>query len=161
VSGPDRRAGPALATALALSLALLSARPAQAVLGEAASSVQADQLRLAAQRRTSRTLDAEVQVLTLPDGSSIRQYLTPAGLVYAVAWNTRSKPRLDQLLGAHFAAYAQGGRLAMSQRAGVHHHAVVEQGDLVVESSAHLNAHVGRAWLRSLLPTATARDAIR
>ena len=147
--------------ALALALALLGATPAQAVLGEDVASVQADQLRLSAVRRMNRTLDAEVQVLTLADGSSIRQYLTPSGRVYAVAWNTRSKPRLDQLLGAHFADYAAGGRLAMQRRAGVHHQAVVEQGELVVESSAHLNAHVGRAWLRSLLPSAAARDAIR
>jgi hypothetical protein len=37
----------------------------------------------------------------------------------------------------------------------------VQQGDLVVESNAHLNAHVGRAYLRSLLPTGVAIDAIR
>jgi hypothetical protein len=38
---------------------------------------------------------------------------------------------------------------------------VVRQGDLVVESSAHLNAHVGRAYLRSLLPAGSTAAAIR
>jgi hypothetical protein len=49
----------------------------------------------------------------------------------------------------------------MQRRTGVQHQAVIEQGDLVVESTAHLNAHVGRAYLRSLLPSQSSRDAIR
>jgi hypothetical protein len=49
----------------------------------------------------------------------------------------------------------------MQQRAGVMHHATVQKGDLVVESSAHLNAHVGRAYLRSRLPSGTPLDALR
>jgi hypothetical protein len=145
---------------LALPLSMLPG-PAAAVLGEGIAGIQADQLRVAATRRSAVTLDAQVHTLTLADGSTIREYLNADGRVYAVSWNTRAKPRLDQLLGAHFPAYAEGGRLAMQRRAGVQHQAVIEQGDLVVESSAHLNAHIGRAYLRSLLPSQGARDAIR
>jgi Protein of unknown function (DUF2844) len=155
VSAPERCA------AALLCLGLCSSAPAWAVLGEGVGSVQADQLQLSATRRMARTLDGDVQLLTWADGSSIRQYLTPSGRVYAVAWNTRSKPRLDRLFGVHFVAYVEGARQLQQQRAGVRHQAVIEQGDLVVESSAHLHAHTGRAWLRSLLPSAKARDAIR
>lgn len=144
-------------------LLMLAAGPAAAVLGEDLASVQADQLRLGAQRRASVAPAAGWQVheLTLPDGSRIRQYATPEGRVFAVSWNTRFKPRFDQLLGAHFAAYAEGGRQLQAQRPGPLRAARVEQGDLVVESTAHLQAHVGRAWLRSLLPAGTATDALR
>jgi hypothetical protein len=147
-----------------LSLALLALQPlpAAATLGENLASVQADGLRISAIRRASSSgLATQVHTLTLADGGTIRQYADASGRVYAVAWNTRSKPRLDQLLGQHFAAYAEGGRRAMQRRAGVMHSGVVQQGDLVVESSAHLNAHVGRAYLRSLLPAGGAADAIR
>jgi hypothetical protein len=144
------------------ALLALQPLPAAATLGENLASIQADSLRIAASRRASSSgLGAQVYTLTLADGGTVRQYADASGRVYAVAWNTHSKPRLDQLLGRHFTAYAEGGRRAMQQRAGVLHSGVVRQGDLVVESSAHLNAHVGRAYLRSLMPAGGAADAVR
>ncbi len=145
------------------------ALPAAAALGGRADSIDADAVRLAATRGPARAAAAavtapglSVQTLRLPDSSTIRQFVGPDGRVYALAWNTRSKPRLDQLLGEHFAPYAQAGRRAMQQRSGVMHGFTVQQGDLVVESNAHLQAHVGRAYLRSLLPDgAGALDAVR
>lgn len=133
---------------------------AAATLGEAEASIQADQMRMAGVHRQAAALAVQVHTLTTADGSTIREFAAPGGRVFAVIWNTRYKPRLDQLLGAHFAAYAEAGR-ALQRRPGVRHGARVQQGDLVVESSAHLNAHVGRAYLRSLLPTGVAIDAIR
>jgi hypothetical protein len=147
-----------------LMLAMLgtSAPPAAAALGERADSIAGDAMRLAARRSSAANGTSTVQSLKMNDGSTIRQFVGIDGRVYAVAWNTRAKPRLDQLLGTHFVTYAEAGRRAMQLRAGVMHNAVVQQGDLVVESSAHLNAHVGRAYLRSLLPGGTAAaDAIR
>jgi hypothetical protein len=136
--------------------------PATATLGERADSIAGDAMRLAAGRSSASSGSTTVQSLKLSDGSTIRQFVGIDGRVYAVAWNTRAKPRLDQLLGTHFVTYAEAGRRAMRLRAGVMHNAVVQQGDLVVESSAHLNAHVGRAYLRSLLPSGTvAANAIR
>jgi hypothetical protein len=134
---------------------------AAATLGESVQSIQVDQMRVAAVRRQATGLDMQVHTLTSADGSVIRQYVSRDGRVFAVAWNTRAKPRLDQLLGASFGPYALAGRRAMQQRPGIVHHSVVSSGDLVVESSAHLNAHVGRAYLRSLLPAGAAVDAIR
>jgi Protein of unknown function (DUF2844) len=148
-------------SALLLTVALAVAAPAWAVLGEDLASVHADQLRLGAARHQQVQLTMQVHVLSLPDGSSIRQYATPDGRVFAVSWNTRFKPRLDQLLGRHFATYAEGGRLAQAQRPGVAHSARIARGDLVVETVAHLQAHVGRAYLRSQLPAGTAPDALR
>lgn len=134
---------------------------ARAVLGEDLASIHADQMRLAGARRLSAAPGMQVHTLTLPDGSTVRQYAGTDGRVFAVAWNARSKPRLDQLLGTYFATYAEGGRAAMRQRPGVLHTVVVQQGDLRVEAQAHLNAHVGRAWLRSRVPAGVATDALR
>jgi hypothetical protein len=150
-----------MASLTLMLLLALHPQPAAATLGETLASIQADSLRFAATRRASGSLDTQVHTLTLADGGTVRQYADASGRVYAVAWNTHSKPRLDQLLGRHFTAYAEGGRRAMQQRAGVRHSGVVQQGDLVVESSAHLNAHVGRAYLRSLLPAGSTAAAIR
>ena len=145
-----------------LAMAVLAAAaPAAAVLGEDLASVHADQLRMGAQRRQQVQLAMQVHVLSLPDGSTSGQYAAPDGWVFAVSWNTRFKPRLDQLLGTHFAAYAEAGRQAQARRPGVMHSAAVSQGDLVVRSTAHLQAHVGMAYLRSLMPAGTAPDALR
>ena len=153
--------GPRQARRLLGAALLATTLPAAAVLGEDLASVHADQLRMGAQRHQQVQLTMQVHVLSLPDGSTIRQYATPDGRVFAVSWNTRFKPRLDQLLGQHFAAYAEGGRLAQAQRPGVAHSAHIARGDLVVESVAHLQAHVGRAYLRSRLPAGTTPDALR
>ena len=147
--------------AAALLLAAWAAAPARATLGEDLASVQADTLRLAATRRVSSALQSQVHTLTLADGSTIRQHLGSDGRVWAISWSTRFKPRLDELLGSHFPAYAQAAQQALQQRAGVRHRAALAQGDLVVESTAHLGAHVGRAYLRSRAPAAALPDALR
>lgn len=147
--------------ALLAAVAALCTPAAHAVLGEDLASVQADALRLGAARRTSAGPLMQVQTLTMPDGGTVRQFATPQGRVFAVAWNTRHKPRLDALLGTHFAAYAEGGRRQQAQRAGVAHAARFAQGDLVVESSAHLTAHRGLAYLKSQWPAGLSLDALR
>lgn len=146
--------------ALLATAAALCTPAARAVLGEDLASVQADALRLGAARRASNGPLMQVQTLQWPDGGTVRQFATPQGRVFAVAWNTRAKPRLDALLGTHFTAYAEGGRRAQAQRAGVAHAVRVEQGDLVVESTAHLNAHRGLAYLKSQWPAGLSRDAL-
>jgi hypothetical protein len=144
-----------------LAAALLVPGLAFATLGEPLAAAQTGSQRLGVARAASFDASTQVHTATYADGSTIRQYVGADGRVYAVAWNSRAKPRLDDLLGAHFPTYAEAGRGAMQQRAGVMHHAVVQKGDLVVESSAHLNAHVGRAYLRSRLPAGTPLDALR
>ncbi len=145
-------------------LCSLAAPPAWATLGEGADSIHTHPTRGAGTRRQAAAAQApgvQVHSLTQADGSTVRQYVSPAGLVYAVAWNTHYKPRLSDLLGRHYAAYALAGRRSMQQRPGVLHQARLQEGDLVVESAAHLNAFVGRAYLRALVPAATSTDAIR
>ncbi len=159
--GPERLRPRAVFACCAALLAGALSPPAHAVLGEDEASIHADQLRSGAVRRQTARAGLRVHTLTLADGSTITQYLGADGLVFAVAWNTRLKPRLDQLLGSHFTAYAESGREAQRLRPGMQRHAVLQRGDLVVESSTHLNVHVGRAWLRSRLPAGTPVDALR
>jgi hypothetical protein len=144
-----------------LAAAALWLPSAQAALGAGLDSIQADQMRLSATRLAASPRQAQVHTLQWPDGSSVRQYSGADGRVYAVAWSTRTKPRLDQLLGVHFSPYAQAAREDQGQRPGPRHHHVVDRGDLVVEATAHGNAFVGRAYLKSLLPGGQTLDAVR
>ncbi|MGN6530113.1 MAG: DUF2844 domain-containing protein [Burkholderiaceae bacterium] len=153
-----RRLLPA-AAACGLAFACVDAR---ATLGEAGTSAEADRARVGGERRVAQATSAQlrVHVITRADGSTIKEFETPAGVVFAISWSTRLKPRLDALLGAHAADYAQATRQALAAP-GVRHQLRIAQGDLVVQASAHLDAHVGLAYLRSLVPPGVRVDELR
>lgn len=140
---------------------IVVALPGRAALGEIAATVQADRMRMAAVHRQASAIGFDVHTLKSSDGSVVREYVGSDGVVFAITWSTRGKPRLDQLLGRHFSTYSDAGREAMQRRAGVMHAATLQRGDLVVESTAHLTAFTGRAWLRSRLPAGMDTHAVR
>jgi len=148
-------------TALACGLAL-ACPLALATLGEPASTVGADQARLHATRRViaATATQPQVHVIAQADGSTVKEFVTPGGIVFAVAWSTRLKPRLDGLLGAHAARYAAAAKAAMATP-GIRHGLSLTSDDLVVQANAHLNAHSGVAYLRSLVPDGVRIDELR
>ena len=141
---------------------LAAAAGAGATLGEPATTVDADRVQLRGDHRVAQSLGArfQVHVITLADGSSIREFVNPGGIVFAVAWNTRLKPRLDALLGAYAGHYAAAASAEMTTP-GIRHGVSLSSGDLVVQASAHLNAHAGVAYLRSLVPEGVRIDELR
>jgi len=151
-----------IAAAACSVAALLAAPAAQAVLGGDASTISDDELRLKGVRRQSAALQTQVQTreITMVDGSSIREFISPGGIVFAVAWSTRFKPNLEALLGTHAAGYAAAASDAM-RTPGIKRNVALQRGDLVVHSTAHLNAFVGKAYLRSLVPQGTHADELR
>ena len=141
---------------------VLASTAAHATLGEPVATVEADRARVQGERRVVQATAARlpVHVITQADGSTIKEFVTPAGLVFAVAWSTRFKPRLETLLGAHAARYASAAKAAMATP-GIRHGVALSSDDLVVQASAHLNAHVGLAYLRSLVPEGVHIDELR
>jgi hypothetical protein len=137
-------------------LMLLWASPGFATLGEDASSVQADQARLNASVRVVATQFYSVHEMQTPTGGTIRQYVSPAGQVFAVSWQGFS-PDLRQLLGAHLDEYVAAASQTAHRGRGVH----IETGDLVFDSGGHMRYVVGRAFLRSKLPSGVSSDEIR
>jgi len=146
--------------ALAGALLVTCTMGASAALGEPAASVQVDQMSMGGMRRVAQLGMVQAHTLVSEDGSVLRQYVAPNGRVVAVAWNTRYKPRLDQLLGAHFGTYEEAS-MAASNGKGIVRRATVQRGDLVVESSSHLGNYRGLAYLRSGLPSGVVVDAAR
>ena len=141
---------------------LLITPAAQAVLGGDVSTIGADQARFKGQRQQAVALRVRVESheITLGDGSSIREFVAPNGIVFAVAWSTRFKPNLESLLGQHAATYASAARDAL-KTPGIKRSVVLQRDDLVVRSTAHLNAFVGKAYLRSLVPEGVRVDELR
>ena len=138
-------------------LILVLSLPAFAALGSDESSIQADQAQMRASLRTTRTATYTVHELQAPTGHLVREYVSPTGTVFGVAWHGPSKPDLRQILGTHFDEFMQA---AQANRRG-HGPLVVNLPGLVVSSGGHMRAFSGRAYLPQMLPEGVSADSMR
>ena len=135
---------------------------AHASLGGDSASVDNDRVHMnvkhAARLTPSSTGSYTVHELTLPSGTLVRQYVSTAGVVFAVTWSGPFMPDLRQLMGPHFDKMV--ARQANRVHAG---HPFVRQheSDLVIESGGHPRSFSGRAYLPSALPAGVAEKDIQ
>lgn len=126
-------------------------QPARAALGGTADSVQADAAALksrAAPRADARSNAYSVQRLSLDNGTVVDEYLSPAGIVFAVHWSGPRPPDLQPLLGSYFVEY----RNYYSQPR-VHTSQVrIEGTNLRYAAGGHMRAWWGTAWVPALVP---------
>src|SRR5262245_32467496 len=92
------------------------AGPAWPMLGLPADSVLTDQQALQAQRHTITYDGYEVEHLEAADGTLVREYVSPAGQVFGLAWQGPTMPDMAQLLGTYFAAYQDALHAARPHR---------------------------------------------
>jgi len=149
-------------TALWLLAALLlaGAGRAQAELGGDMTTVAADQQQMQGTGRVLR-LAGEYAAAEFESGSGnlVREYVTPDGKVFGVAWRGPTIPNLNLLLGNYYPEYERAAEAARDQR----HRGplLIQQPDLVVQSSGHMRAYSGWAYLPELLPSGVRAEAIR
>lgn len=137
---------------------LLLAGNAFATLGQDVSSVESDRLRMNAEARVTPGQQYSIHEIRAGNGTKIREYVSPAGTVFAVAWQGPTVPDLRQLLGDHFDEYMRAAQMPPR----VHTRAVhLETDDLIFESGGHMRFIVGRAYLRSKLPPGVRDDQIQ
>jgi Protein of unknown function (DUF2844) len=122
---------------------------ASASLGGDTASVQADQMQMSATLRRTGAANYTLFEIETPFGTVVREYISSAGVVFAVAWNGPALPDFRQLLGSFFGAYIQGTN---AQGAGARPR-VIEQPRLVVQAGGHMRAFLGRAFVTDLFPT--------
>lgn len=140
----------------AASFTLAIALPAVAALGGDEATVQADQAQIRGSLRIARTARYAVHEIEAPSGTIVKQYVSPAGKVFAVAWQGPRMPDLRQVLGEHFDAYLEAVRNKRARGP-----VSIRQPGLVVHSSGHMRAFVGKAYLPEMLPQGVAADEIR
>jgi len=156
--GPKETSPPSFQLFLTVTLLILALPAlAWAALGGNASSVQADQAQMGASVRITRTATHAVHELQAPGGQVIREYVSPSGTVFGIAWQGASKPDLKQLLGDHFEEVQQ----AMQRRSARRGPVVINEPGVVFEMGGHMRAFAGRAYLPQLLPSGVQADAIR
>ncbi len=140
-------------------LPLLACSYAYAALGGAPSHFGATPARLAARSLAAAGAPAAwtVSTSTLDSGTVVREYVNPAGAVFAVSWNGPFLPDLRTLLGQHFGTMT--GAAAQRPKAG-HSQLAVERPDVVIISNGHMRAFSGRAWIPGELPPGFSPDNI-
>jgi hypothetical protein len=147
---------------LAVALAVVALPvSAFAALGGNVASVDTDRVRMQGALLRIVRVDAytlhEVQSST---GTTIREYVSSSGTVFAVAWQGPWLPNLRQILGPYFDQYqramqsAQGSRRARGSL-------TINQPDLIVQMSGHPRAVSGRAYVPRLVPLSIQADVIR
>jgi len=144
--------------AVLAALALLPAA-ARATLGEQAASVGADRRALAAVSRGAVDHGRYAVHELATGGSTVREYLTPSGQVFAIAWSGYSHPDLAPLLGGYAAEYQEARR--QTARVPGLRRSRVASGRAVVETWGHMRDLHGRAYAPALVPAGVGLDEIR
>ena len=123
---------------------------AHAALGDTVASVQTD----ARNMRVGLTLVShaayDVFEGTRADGLRLREFVSPAGMVFAVSWTAAVPPDMNLLLGGYYQEYVQ--KSGAIQRSGLRRSLRIASLSLVVESGGHMRSVEGRAYLPQLLP---------
>src|SRR5512133_989663 len=90
----------------------------------------------------------EVQLET---GTSVREYATPAGVVFAVSWQGPVLPDLSALLGTYFNTFKlETERVRAAGRRGGP--VSIEHPDLVIQSGGRMRNFYGHAYAPALIP---------
>jgi hypothetical protein len=142
---------------LAACLVLFCPGSASATLGESSTSVETDRASMKASLRALPAANFTVHEIQAPSGTTVREYVSQDGIVFAIAWQGPVMPDLRQALGRYFDRYtaaASARRLGRRQVA-------ISESDLVVQSGGHMRSFSGRAYLPQLLPQGVTLDELR
>ncbi|WPB56129.1 DUF2844 domain-containing protein [Xylophilus sp. GOD-11R] len=150
---------------LALAAGLLPSL-AFATLGGTETSIETDRVAMSATAGANNAgVGYTVRSFTLPSTTVVREYLSSStGLVFGVAWEGPAMPDLKQLLGEkHFDSIDSSARSRNREgrRGPMELRPTGDSSGLVFDSTGHMRAFAGRAYLTPQLPNGVDTDAIR
>jgi len=134
--------------------------PLLASLGGDTTSVQADQTKMQGSRLTTSSDSFTVHEIQASTGIAVKEYVSPAGKVFAVTWQGPAHPDLRQLLGTYFDQYSQEVQAQRSHRHG-HGPLLIQLPGLVVQSAGHPRSFLGRAYVPQMLPAGVRAEDLR
>jgi hypothetical protein len=134
---------------------------ASATLGSDVGSVDDDRVRMkGALMSIARNDRFAVHQLQAPNGTTVREYVSSTGTVFAVSWEGPWMPDLRQVLGRYFDAYQRTVPAVRSARRS-HGPMTFRAGDLVVQVGGHPRAFAGRAYIERLMPQGLQAETLR
>lgn len=133
--------------------------PALAALGGDASSVEVDRAHMKATVKQTQVDGYSIQEIKAPGGTVVNEYVSPAGRVFAVTWHGPFVPEMQQILGAYFQQFSAA--LQAQPRHYGRRPLNIQQPGLVVQTSGHMRAYWGRAYVPEMLPQGVKDDEIK
>jgi hypothetical protein len=126
--------------------------PASASLGDDIESMKADQARMKGVRRTMRSELYTVHEIKASNGTVVREYVSSAGKIFAIAWQGPFIPDLRQLLGRYSDRFSKASQSRNNNRPRVRGPLLIQEPGLVVHSGGHMRAYFGRAYVPDQVP---------
>ena len=127
-----------------------------AALGGDVNSVLSDQAQMKAQRRVTQKTAYSIHEMQSQAGTTVREFVSPEGRVFGVAWQGQSLPKFQQVLGSYYDQFMQN---APRQRK--HGPVTIQTPGLVVQSGGHMRALTGRAYVPEMVPSDVKVDEIK
>jgi hypothetical protein len=160
----QRRAGrlllwASLTIAIALA-AMTSPSAALANLGGDVTTVEADRAKMEATLQTKSRQIYTIHEMHTANNTTVREFVSPAGKVFGVAWEGASRPDMQQLLGSYFDQYTQAAKAQSAKRVG-RGPLLIQQPGFVLQMGGHMRALVGRAYIPQLVPAGVQLEELR
>jgi hypothetical protein len=143
--------------AAAVALFLAAPFPARGALGDSAASVLADQARMKGTLHSTDRKSYVVHEITV-SGTVVREYVSPAGMVFGVSWEGQFPPDFQQLLGPY---YEQARQAAAQQSRPRRAPVAVDTPGLVFQQTGHPRSFHGVAYIPQLVPDGVQASDIR
>jgi hypothetical protein len=144
---------------LSLASALFIVQGVQATLGEPVGSIASNKKALSAVRSATQTSSKYTVHEFQSETITVREYVSPSGIVFGIAWNGLTHPDLTPLLGSYASEHQEA--LSHIERQPGRKHIKVETDNLVVEKWGHMRNLQGRAYVPSLIPQEVSVDEIK
>lgn len=144
---------------MALVAALASAQWAHATLGGNADTIPSDRKALSAVHRATTSHDGYTVEEIVFENTAVREYVSPAGIVFGIAWNGFIHPDLTYLLGSYSGEYSEA--LRKEPRTHGRRQQRVVTDNIVVEKWGHMRNLQGRAYAPGLVPSGVCIDEIK
>jgi hypothetical protein len=146
-------------TVTVLAVSLGAPQAAYATLGEKSDSISMDRKAISARLRATTSHSKYTVQEVANSAVAVREYVTPSGIVFGVAWNGVVQPDLTVLLGSYAGDYQQA-REKQPQKHG-QRRAAVKGSRVVVETWGQMRNLQGRAYDPALIPEGVTADDIR
>jgi hypothetical protein len=146
-----------------MSIALLMLAlplPALAALGGDVSSVHEDQAQMKGTLKTTQAKAYAVHEIKDSAGTVVKEYVSPAGQVFAITWHGPFIPNMQQFLGTYYEQFAEAAK-AQRERGPGHRPVSINQPGLVFQNGGHMRAYFGKAYVPTMLPQGVTADEIQ
>ncbi len=131
---------------------------AVATLGKSAESTASDRKAFSAVQRNSIRHNGYTVQEFESKANIVREYVSPCGVVFAVAWSGLSHPDLTSLLGSCDEEYLQA--LPHSSREHGQRNFLVKANRVIVEKWGYVRSVQGRAYVPALVPSGVSIDEV-